>query len=265
VNRNLIDGVDEETLLEHPNIRMHRRGVVEDEVKSLRLDTQMVRAAFHNETWTTDPLGRSVLNVPVYHNSTVTFKSVASLEYSMSDIPFNGMLYGIYDWGLTPLQKCRGRIRSRFLSISQSCFLLRSQPRLGIHGNPTSFALEEAFAIIEGGYSAVATSSGLAANNAALMAFVEAGDHVLMTDGAYYPTKLFSQRILKKFGVGVTYYQPNIGPEEFSKLIQANTKAVYVETPTSNSFVLSDVAMIVQKAHEVRTERGRKSSMDRSF
>mmetsp|Transcript_27686 Transcript_27686/g.108573 ORF Transcript_27686/g.108573 Transcript_27686/m.108573 type:complete len:231 (+) Transcript_27686:1463-2155(+) len=228
VNRNLIDGVDEETLLEHPNIRMHRRGVVEDEVKSLRLDTQMVRAAFHNETWTTDPLGRSVLNVPVYHNSTVTFKSVASLEYSMSDIPFNGMLYGI-------------------------------------HGNPTSFALEEAFAIIEGGYSAVATSSGLAANNAALMAFVEAGDHVLMTDGAYYPTKLFSQRILKKFGVGVTYYQPNIGPEEFSKLIQANTKAVYVETPTSNSFVLSDVAMIVQKAHEVRTERGRKSSMDRSF
>mmetsp|Transcript_13052 Transcript_13052/g.18787 ORF Transcript_13052/g.18787 Transcript_13052/m.18787 type:complete len:109 (+) Transcript_13052:243-569(+) len=106
LNKNLIDGVDEETILEHPTVRMHRSGVVDDEVKSLRLDTQMVRAASHSETWTTDPLGRSVLNVPVYHNSTVTFKSVASLEYSMNDIPFNGMLYGIHDRGLSPLRKC---------------------------------------------------------------------------------------------------------------------------------------------------------------
>uniref|UniRef100_A0A7S0BFJ2 Cystathionine gamma-lyase n=1 Tax=Rhodosorus marinus TaxID=101924 RepID=A0A7S0BFJ2_9RHOD len=87
------------------------------------------------------------------------------------------------------------------------------------------------------------------------MAFVGSGDHILMTDGAYYPSKQFSERVLKeKYGVQLTYYPPDISARDFAGLIQTNTKAVYVETPTSNSFVLSDLAMIVQSAHEVRMD-----------
>ncbi len=82
----------------------------------------------------------------------------------------------------------------------------------GRHGNPTHYALEEAFAVLEGGDNAVAVSSGVAAINAAILAFVQAGDHILVSDGVYDPTRSFCDKFLAKFDVRCTYFSPTAKP-----------------------------------------------------
>src|SRR6185503_15182107 len=69
--------------------------------------------------------------------------------------------------------------------------------RYGLSGTPTTFALEEAVAKMENGYAAVALPSGLAAVTAALSAFLKTGDHLLVTDSAYVPTRNFCEGRLK--------------------------------------------------------------------
>ncbi len=64
---------------------------------------------------------------------------------------------------------------------------------------------------IEGGYACLATGSGLAAISTALMAYLKAGDHLLMVDSAYWPTRIFCDHMLKGFGVETTYYDPLVG------------------------------------------------------
>lgn len=173
--------------------------------------TRLIHAGSHPSEYSTDPLGRSVVNVPVYRASTVTFPSQATLRASASDYPFTGMWYGR-------------------------------------HGNPTTFALEESFAVLEGGVNACLTSSGVASMNAALLAFVKAGDNVLVTDAVYDPTRSFCDAFLGRFGVTTTYFSPTTSPEDFRALIQPNTVACVVESPASLSFEVMDIASIAAEA-----------------
>jgi len=120
--------------------------------------------------------------------------------------------------------------------------------RYGIHGTPTTFAFEEAVARMEGGHLAVAVPSGLAAITAALCAFLEAGSHLLMTDTAYAPTRIFCEKQLRKQGIEVEYYDPAIGGG-IAQLIRDNTRAVFCEAPGSLTFEMQDLPAIAAAAH----------------
>ncbi|MDB5902937.1 MAG: metC [Betaproteobacteria bacterium] len=120
--------------------------------------------------------------------------------------------------------------------------------RYGRYGTPTTFALEEAVAQMEGGYRAVAVPSGLAAITAALCAFVKTGDHLLVADSVYAPTRNFCERQLKANGVEVEYYDPLIGAG-VAALMKPNTKAVFCEAPGSLTFEMQDIPAIAQVAH----------------
>ena len=118
----------------------------------------------------------------------------------------------------------------------------------GRHGSPTVRLLEEAIAELEGGACTRLTPSGLAAISAALLSFVEAGDHILVTDSVYRPTRRFCDRVLKRLGVETEYYDPTIG-EGIAALIRNNTRLVFTESPGSHSFEMQDIPAIAAAAH----------------
>jgi cystathionine beta-lyase len=120
--------------------------------------------------------------------------------------------------------------------------------RYGQLGTPTTFALEEAVAKMEGGYAAVALPSGLAAITAALCAYAKSGSHLLIPDTAYGPTRTFCDRHLKPFGVEIEYYDPLIGAG-IDRLLKDNTCAVLCEAPGSLSFEMQDIPAIAEAAH----------------
>ena len=124
----------------------------------------------------------------------------------------------------------------------------RGRYTYGTHGTPTSDALAEAWSEIAGAAGTVATPSGLAALSIGLMAAVSAGDHLLVTDSAYRPTRIFCDEVLKRFGVETTYYDPLIGAG-IAKLMRDNTRAVLVEAPGSLTFEMQDVPAIAEAAH----------------
>jgi len=114
----------------------------------------------------------------------------------------------------------------------------------GRRGTPTSFALIEAICALEGGHGGVICSSGLAAISVAMTAVLKAGDHVLLTDSAYLPTRQFADRVLRRFGVEVSYYDPRIGAG-IDGLIRANTRLIWMESPGSQTFEVQDIPAIV--------------------
>jgi cystathionine beta-lyase len=118
----------------------------------------------------------------------------------------------------------------------------------GRMGTPTQKALEEAVALVEGGDRAIAVSSGLASITIAISAFVEAGDHILCTDSAYFPTRNFCNNVMAKYGVETTYYDPLIGGD-IAGLIRDNTKVVMAEAPGSQTFDMQDIPAIADAAH----------------
>ncbi len=118
----------------------------------------------------------------------------------------------------------------------------------GRFGTPTHHALEEAMAELEGGYRSVLCPSGLAAAVTALTSVLSAGDHVLVTDSAYSPTRTFLTRVLGRYGVEVTPYDPCVGAD-IRQLLRPNTKVVYVESPGSETFEIQDVPAIAEAAH----------------
>lgn len=126
----------------------------------------------------------------------------------------------------------------------------RGRYSYGRRGTPTSEALENAIREIEGpqcgGVSLL--PSGLAAISSALLSVLGSGDHVLITDNAYGPTRAFANNLLKRYGITVTYYDPLIGAD-IEKLLQPNTKAVFTEAPGSLSFEMSDIPAIAAAAH----------------
>lgn len=153
---------------------------------------------------------QGTVNMPVYRTSTVVFPDLESYETRDAD-DYKSMRYGI-------------------------------------HGTPTTFAFEDAVAKMEGGHHAVAVPSGLAAITAALTAFLKHGDHLLMTDSAYAPTRIFCEKQLRRNGIEVEYYDPLVGAG-IAKLIKANTKAVFCEAPGSLTFEMQDIPAIAAAAH----------------
>ena len=160
-----------------------------------------------------DPRARDgAVNPPVYRASTFLFPTVA--EWDASRDP-----------------------RRRFDMI-----------RYGQLATPTTLALEEAIATLEGGYRAMLLPSGLAAVTVAFQALVAAGDHVLVTDAVYPPTRHFCDKFLARFGVTVTYFDPRIG-REITSLLRPNTRLVFLESPDSMSIEVQDVPAVARAAH----------------
>ena len=118
----------------------------------------------------------------------------------------------------------------------------------GTHGTPTTDALCEAWSDLSGAAGTVLVPSGLAAIVVALMAAVEAGGHLLVTDSVYQPTRIFCDDALKRMGVETTYYDPRLG-KEIAALMRPNTKAVFVESPGSQSLEVQDIPAIAEVAH----------------
>ena len=115
-------------------------------------------------------------------------------------------------------------------------------------GTPTVRALEGAIAELEGGHATVLTPSGLSAIATTLLAFVSAGDHILVTDSVYRPARRFCDGLLRRLGVATTYYDPLIGAE-IAGLIQNNTRVVFAESPGSQTFEVQDIPAIAAAAH----------------
>ena len=150
-----------------------------------------------------------IVNPPVYHASTVTFPTMAKYEAKPSS-PFEGVQYG------------------------------RT-------GTPTTCALEEAVTALYGGHKTVATSSGAAAVAIAMTAFLKCGDHALVIDNAYGPTRTrVSDGLLARAGVEVTYFDP---AQPIAGLLKPETKVVFIESPGSLTFEMIDVAAIAAEAH----------------
>ena len=119
--------------------------------------------------------------------------------------------------------------------------------RYGQLGTPTTFALEEAIATLEGAYRATLLPSGLAAATTALLALLKSGDHLLMTDSAYAPTRHFCKAILPRYGITTTFYDPCVGGG-IAELMRPETRVVFVESPGSITFEVQDVPAIASVA-----------------
>ncbi len=124
----------------------------------------------------------------------------------------------------------------------------------GLYGTETTFALARAVADLEGGYQSVITSSGSAAVALALAAFTSAGDHILVSDVVYGHTRRFCQEAMVRYGVEVTYFDPLVGGA-IADLVRPNTRAIFMESPGSHTFEVSDVPAIcaVARKHGIVT------------
>ena len=152
------------------------------------------------------------VNPPVYRASTILFPTVAEWEAS--------------------------RVHANRFNVL----------RYGQLGTPTTFALEEAIAALEGGYRAMLLPSGLAAATTVLLALLKSGDHLLMTDSAYQPTRHFAKVILARYGITTTFYDPCIGAG-IEALMRPETRVVFLESPGSITFDVQDLPAIAQVAH----------------
>jgi cysteine-S-conjugate beta-lyase len=117
----------------------------------------------------------------------------------------------------------------------------------GRFGTPTTYSLQEAIATLEGGHRSVVYPSGLAACAGALLAFLSSGDHLLMADTVYGPTRNLAGGILKRFGVATTFFDPLIG-RGIESLIRPETRVIYLESPGSLTFEVQDVPAIAEAA-----------------
>jgi cystathionine beta-lyase len=156
-----------------------------------------------------------IVNPPVYHASTIIFPTLATL-----------------------LETRRDRASGAYEGITY-----------GREGTPTTRAFEEAVTKLEGGHRAVTLPCGLGAIASSLMAFLQAGDHLLMPDQLYGPARAFCDDVLKKFGVDVTYYDGTIGVG-IAALMRRNTRVVYLESPGSLTFEMQDVPAIAHVAKQ---------------
>ncbi|MFZ6752091.1 cystathionine beta-lyase [Undibacterium sp. Dicai25W] len=118
----------------------------------------------------------------------------------------------------------------------------------GRHATETTMALEQALCAAEGAAACMLTPSGLSAITTTLLALLKPGDHLLMVDTTYDPTRQFCEGLLKQNGISTTYYDPLIGAG-ISALMQSNTKVVFVESPGSLTFEVQDIPAIAAVAH----------------
>lgn len=123
----------------------------------------------------------------------------------------------------------------------------------GRRGTLTHFALQELMCELEGGAGCYLYPCGAAAVTNAILAFVAAGDHILMTGAAYEPTQNFCNKVLKKMAIDTTYYDPLIGAD-IAQLVQPNTKVLFLEAPSSLTMEVPDIPAIVQAVRAVNPE-----------
>lgn len=123
----------------------------------------------------------------------------------------------------------------------------------GRRGTLTHFALQEAMCELENGVGCYLYPCGAAAVTNAILAFVESGDHILMTGAAYEPTQEFCNVTLQKFNVATTYFDPLIG-DNIKDLIQSNTKVLFLESPSSLTMEVGDIPAIVKAARAINPD-----------
>ncbi|MEM7190833.1 MAG: cystathionine beta-lyase [Pseudomonadota bacterium] len=150
-----------------------------------------------------------MVNPPVYHASTVLFDSMDDLSEAYKS------QYAHYTYGRV--------------------------------GTPTSRAFEEVVTELEGGHAAVSASSGLSAIALALDSFTKAGDHVLIADSVYAPTRNFCDKVLSRRGVVIEYYDPLVGAD-IDRLVRPETSLIFMESPGSLTFEIQDVPAIASVA-----------------
>lgn len=153
-----------------------------------------------------------VVNPPIQRASTVVFDSVAEKNHATVNRANKTLFYG----------------------------------RRGTH---THFAFQEAMVEIEGGVGCALFPCGAAAIANSILSFMQTGDHILMVDTCYEPTRDFCEKIMKKMGIETTYYPPTIG-EGIRTLIQPNTKVLFTESPGSITMEVQDIPTLAQVAHE---------------
>lgn len=166
----------------------------------------------HDDTRVTT-LGRDphrhhgIVNPPVYHASTILYPTLDALEAPRTP---DGYYYGRY-------------------------------------GTPTTRALTDAVASLEGAAAGFAVSSGKNAITTVMLGLTRAGDHILVTDNSYQPTRDTASRVMARFGVEVTFFDPGIGAG-IAGLMRPNTRLVFVESPGSLTFEVQDVPAICAAA-----------------
>lgn len=163
------------------------------------------------------------VNTPVYHASTLIFETVKDMKKANAKLHTGGLSYGR-------------------------------------RGNPTTYALSEAMCELEEADGCFLYPSGLAAITGAILSFAGSGDHILMADGVYEPTRNLAHKILKRMGIETTFYDPMIG-NRIDGLIQDNTKIVFVEAPCSVTMEIQDIPAIAKAAHK----RGALVMMDNTW
>lgn len=130
----------------------------------------------------------------------------------------------------------------------------------GTRGTPTTDALASAIDALEGSAGTILVPSGLAAVTVPLLGFLSSGDHVLIVDSVYHPTRHFADTMLRRMGVEVEYYDPHVGAD-IAALMKPNTKVVFTESPGSNTFEMQDIPAIAR----VAKERGAVVMMDNTW
>lgn len=152
-----------------------------------------------------------VVSPPVYHASTIIFDNYAAFRKSWEGT-YAGITYGR-------------------------------------HGSQSHKELENTLCALEGYDKCLLTNSGVSAITVTLLALLNKGDHILVADSVYSPTRSFCNSELKRFGVETTYYNPLVGGGIASQ-IQKNTKVIFVESPGSLTFEIQDIPAIVRAAHK---------------
>jgi cystathionine beta-lyase len=130
----------------------------------------------------------------------------------------------------------------------------------GIYGTPTHHAFCDALTALEGGYRSWALPSGLAACTIAVLAYVRQGDHVLVPDSVYSPTRRFCRDTLARYGVEATFYAPRSGAE-IEQQFRRNTRLLFMESPGSLTFEVQDVPLLAAIARR----RGAVSVIDNTW
>jgi cystathionine beta-lyase len=180
-------------------------------MKQTRTSSNIDTRLIHNGA---DPHNQGgMVNPPVYHGSTVVYQSLEELEKAKS-------LHGVKD----------ALVYGRF-------------------GNASTFALENAYADLESAWGALSVSSGLAAITTTLLALADSGDHILVADTVYGPTRAFCLGMLTNKGIEVDFYDPCIGAE-IEQLIRPTTRLIYIESPGSITFEVQDVPAVVKVAQQ---------------
>lgn len=130
----------------------------------------------------------------------------------------------------------------------------RAEFNYGTMGTPTIASLENAWSALAGAAGTVLSPSGLGAIALSLLTTLKAGDHLLMPDSVYRPTRNFCAGMLTKMGIETTYYDPLIGTE-IESLFRPNTTTLFLESPGSQSFEIQDVPVMTRaaKKHNIAT------------